>query len=166
MDQMAQAVLHVTRLDGISAPGVEITLPEGAPWYGWVTLFASIGLLVGLSIISPVIISTVKKAGRTEATVNSVHEQVANTHKTNLREDIDALQKAITEGLAPIAEIQRTVQRVEMKVEVTATAVDFLSDDARQMRKDVADLRADRRSDSEKVDRMGEQFTEHLSREK
>lgn len=141
---------------------VEITLPDNTPWYGWVTLLATAGLLV----IAPVVISMVRKAGRTEETVNSVHEQVANTHTTNLRADIDKLQKAITDGLAPIAEIQQTVQRVETKVEVTSTAVDFLSSDARQTRRDIADLRADRRIDSEKIDRIGEQFADHLSKSK
>lgn len=141
---------------------VDITLPDDTPWYGWVTLFA----VVGIGFLAPIVWSMKRKASRTEETVNSVHEQVANTHTTNLRADIDALQKAITDGLAPIAEIQQTVQRVETKVEVTSTAVDFLSSDARQTRRDIADLRADRRIDSEKIDRIGEQFADHLSKSK
>lgn len=141
---------------------MEISLPEGTPWYGWVTLFA----VVGMVIIAPVIISTVKKAGRTEATVNSVHEQVANTHDTNLREDIDKIRDAVKEALAPIAEIQKTVSRIETKAEVTSTAVDYLSSDARQTRRDIADLRAEQRADSQKIDRLGEQFADHLSKDK
>lgn len=140
---------------------MEITVPEGTPWYGWVTVLAVVAL-VGLA---PVLVSTVRKTSRTEQTVNSVHEQVANTHDTNLREDIDALRDAIQNGLAPIAEIRATVQEVKAQGAITATAVDFLSSDARQTRRDIADLRADRRQDSEKIDRISEQFAEHLGRD-
>lgn len=140
---------------------VEITLPEGTPWYGWVTVLA----VAALVALTPVIISTVRKTSRTEQTVNSVHDQVANTHDTNLREDIDALRDAIREGLAPIAGIRADVQEVKAQSAITATAVDFLSSDARQTRRDIADMRADRRIDSEKIDRIGEQFADHLNRE-
>lgn len=141
---------------------VEITLPDDTPWYGWVTLFA----VLALAIFAWLLWSMKRKASSTEETVKSVHEQVANTHDTNLREDIDKIQAALDRAIAPIVEITTTLQRVETKVEVTASAVEYLSSDARQTRRDIGDLRADRRIDSEKIDRISEQFADHLSKDK
>ena len=141
---------------------MEITLPDDTPWYGWVTLFA----VLALAIFAWLLWSMKRKASSTEETVKSVHEQVANTHDTNLREDIDKIQAALDRAIAPIVEITTTLQRVETKVEVTASAVEYLSSDARQTRRDIGDLRADRRIDSEKIDRISEQFADHLSKDK
>lgn len=138
-----------------------ISLPDDTPWYGWVTLFA----VVGLCFFGYILWSMRRKTNSTEQTVKSVHEQVANTHDTNLREDIDKIQAAVDAAIGPIVEITKTLQRVETKVEVTATAVEYLSSDARQTRRDIGDLRADRRIDSEKIDRISEQFADHLGKE-
>lgn len=144
----------------IPAPGVEITLPEGTPWYGWaiVLMFAT---LAGLS---PFVVQFWLKARRTERkvdtvqeTVGSVHEQVANTHSTNLRVDIDGLQdslKTVSEALI----------RMEAQGSVTATAVGFLTTDAQHTRRDLAEIRADNRANSEKMDKLREQFTDHLGK--
>jgi hypothetical protein len=134
---------------------VEITLPEGTPWYGWVTVLLGAVLVA----FSPVIVSMVRKARRTEETVNSVHEQVANTHNTNLREDLDLVIKGIDR-------LQEQVVHATSKIEVTSTAVQYLTEDARRTARDLAEMRVDRRSDSEKIDRVGEQLTAHITKDK
>jgi cell division protein FtsX len=139
---------------------VEITLPEGTPWYGWVSVLAVAVLLA----LSPIFVSMMRKANRTEETVNSVHEQVANTHDTNLRADLDKVAAAVSALGEPLSEMVKTLQDVKTKVEVTSTAVNYLTEDARQSRRDFADLRADRRADSEKIDRVAEQLATHMDK--
>lgn len=150
----------------ISAPGIEIKLPAGTPWYGWV-------LVLLLVLLIPFVIEFWRKSRRTEKKVESVqqtmgavHEQVANTHSTNLRADVDKIQNAV-DSLQPIlSKLSESSIRMEAQGQVTATAVGFLTEDARHTRRDLADIRAERRIDSEKIDKLGVQFADHLDKER
>jgi methyl-accepting chemotaxis protein len=143
---------------------VEITLPEGTPWYGWAIVLTCVAVVTLVVTFAPILVSMRRKANRTEETVNSVHEQVANTHDTNLRADLDKVAAAVTALGGPLSEVVSTLQDVKTKVEVTSTAVNYLTEDARQSRREFADLRADRRLDSEKIDRVAEQLANHLDK--
>lgn len=147
----------------ISAPGIEIKLPAGTPWYGWVLVIAVVAVL-------PFVIEfwfksrrTAKKVESVQETMGAVHEQVANTHSTNLRSDIDGVQGTLNSVQEAVTKLSEASVRMEAQSQVTATAVGFLTEDARHTRRDLAEIRADRRVDSEKIDRIGEQFANHLN---
>lgn len=85
----------------------EATLPESAPVWLW-----------ALFVLAPVAVALITYWGgrKNRADIKEVKEHVANTHSTNLREDIDK----IIDGMADIKAVQfdqgRTLERVSERV--------------------------------------------------
>ncbi|WGX98718.1 DUF2746 domain-containing protein [Nocardioides sp. L-11A] len=98
-----------------------------------------LGILIS-SVIGPVLILLVqRRQGRVLA---ATHEQVANTHDTNLRDDLDKLQ----------------AQVVAMRGDVTVIRAQVTT-----ARADLADVKASSAHTDEKVSRIGGQLDAHLT---
>ena len=83
--------------------------PEGIPWLAWAIVVVALALIGGV----PAWIT----AHNAKGAINEVREQVANTHTTNLREDIDESKKASAGALEQATLAAESAHRLERHVE-------------------------------------------------
>lgn len=83
--------------------------PEGIPWLAWAIVVVLLALIGGI----PAWIT----ARNTKGAIDEVREQVANTHTTNLREDIDESKSAAAGAMAQATLAAESAHRVERHVE-------------------------------------------------
>lgn len=126
------------------------TAPEGTPWWAWLI---AIALMVGV----PAVVTWLTQR-RTRADVTAIKEQVANTHTTNLREDLDQLSTALTEGLTKLGADHLAA------VESIREDIGGLHSETRDLRRDVAGIRTDARQDRRAVAALREEQAEVIKR--
>ena len=83
--------------------------PDGIPWLAWATVVVLLALIGGV----PAWIT----ARSTRGAIDEVREQVANTHNTNLREDIDESKSAAAGAMAQATLAAESAHRVERHVQ-------------------------------------------------
>lgn len=124
--------------------------PAGTPWWAWL-----IAIVVAVGV--PALITWLTQKG-TRADLTEIRTQVANTHTTNLREDLDRLSLAVTEGLEKLGtEHQAAVESLRQDI-------GGLHSETRDLRKDIAGIRADARQDRRAITALRDEQAEMLSR--
>jgi hypothetical protein len=85
----------------------EATLPESAPLWLWV-----------LFIVTPVLVALITYWGgrKNRADIKEVREHVANTHQTNLREDIDKIISGMTDIKSVQFDQGQTLDRMNTRI--------------------------------------------------
>ncbi|PFG16269.1 uncharacterized protein DUF2746 [Propionicimonas paludicola] len=124
--------------------------PAGTPWWAW--LIATV-IVVGV----PALVTWLTQR-RTRQDVTAIKEQVANTHTTNLREDLDRLSTALTEGLTKLGADHLAA------VESIREDIGGLHSETRDLRKDIAGVRTDARQDRRAVAALREEQADAMKR--
>lgn len=85
------------------------SLPAGTP-----------DLLVALAILTPIVTAFVNQWGRRKdrADIKEVKEHVSNTHKTNLRDDVDRVIHSQQEIKAVVFDMDRKVDCMSNRINV------------------------------------------------
>lgn len=119
-------------------PGLAID-PD-APW--WVNAVLQVALIVGAVWIATR--TTRKKVDAQADDIKAVRHQVQNSHRTNLRDDIDGTTEQV-------AQLGVAVGRLADSVEGLREDVGGLHSETRDLRKDVTGVRDDARRDRRRI---------------
>lgn len=131
-------------------------IPDGIPWVVWLVAAIATPALGTVASIAVALITrrdTKRELGDQRAELATIREhtsrsldQLENTHTTNLRNDLDKLTGIVTDGMAAIR-----------------TDVGGLHSETRDLRNDVAGIRADGRHDRRKLAEQEKALDVHLS---
>lgn len=137
------------------------SLPPDTPWWA-VFAFALLGLLIP-------IIRTNRKVGKQEKEMEKVHHQVANEHKTNLRDDVDGVwaeataakdnSEELKEMLEPVI---RTIQAMAESQQNSSRTIDNMASEQKAQRRDVGGLREEIRQMRGEVVDVKDDLSDHL----
>jgi hypothetical protein len=126
--------------------------PADTPWWGWALV------VVALAVITTV--GTVlanrpmrKKLEAVAADAREARDQTANTHKTNLRDDLDAFRDEVRQGFEDVATEQGETRR----------SVGIVRRELRGVRKDVGSLQEDVVEIHDETRTVRERLDEHLN---
>ncbi len=130
--------------------------PEGVSWVVWLVAIIATPLLGAAASIAVALITrrdTKRELGDQRAELVEIKQhasrsldQLENTHTTNLRDDLDKLTEILRDGMAAIR-----------------TDVGGLHSETRDLRQDVAGIRADGRHDRRKLAQQEKALDDHLS---
>ncbi len=116
--------------------------PAGTPWWAWV--------LVVLVTAASTAITTWLTGRRTRSDVAVIKDQVANTHESNLRVDIDGLGEKVDRLTTGLAQVRDDVGGVHSEI--------------RDARNDIEGVRTDARRDRRRLWRIERTVTTALDR--
>lgn len=94
--------------------------PEGIPWVAWSIVVVLLALIGGIPALITALYTrrdTKKEIGKAKGVIDEVREQVANTHSTNLREDIDRTKARAADAAADAKLAAESSHRTERLVE-------------------------------------------------
>ena len=128
-----------------------IPAPEGTPWWAW--------LIAVVCAAIPTLLGAVwAKARRTDQGVARIEEQVANTHTTNLRVDIDDLGDKLADVSTATTLTSDAVRRIERymgDLDTSIRAIEHSIDRRDKIHaKAIDDLQSDLRSHLDDVPRI------------
>lgn len=94
--------------------------PDGIPWLAWAVVVVLLALIGGIPALVTALYTrrdTKHEIGKAKGVIDEVREQVANSHDTNLRADIDESKAASRGALDQATLAAESAHRVERHVE-------------------------------------------------
>lgn len=104
-----------------------MTPPEGAPWWAWVLVVVATAVASALT--------TWATNRRTRADVAVIRDQVANTHDSNFRDDVDELGLKVDRVVKGLEQVRQDVGGAHSEIRDARNDIDGVRTDARRDRR-------------------------------
>ncbi|WP_194521982.1 DUF2746 domain-containing protein [Cellulosimicrobium sp. JZ28] len=126
--------------------------PPGTPWWAWLIALVAVALITtGGTVLANRPMR--KKLEAVAADAREARDQTANTHDTNLRDDLDAFRNEVRRGFEDVSSEQGEVRR---SVGIARREIRGVRKDVGSLQEDVVEVRDETRTVRERLD-------EHLS---